>query len=80
MLKEEKDLYTTRINNLTIRGGINPKNNKPSIILGMPAANIKGHYNMLKIDGEEKLAAIVECISVIIRSKKDESARIKLEV
>lgn len=69
MLKEEKDLYTTRINNLTIRGGTDPKNNKPSIILGIPTANKKGYYSMLKIDGEEKLAAIIECISVIMKSK-----------
>lgn len=70
MLKEEKDLYTIRIDNLTIRGGINPKNNKPSIILGMPAADEKGYYSTLKIDGEEKLAAIVKCISVVIESKE----------
>ena len=67
MPKEENDLYRAKIGKLTIRGGINPKD-EPSIILGMPQVD-KKRYIILKIDGKEELTAIMECILEVIERR-----------
>lgn len=65
MENTNKDLYTVKIDQLTIRGG-RTSEGVPSIIIGMPSAQKENRYIVLKIDGTKKLRGILNCISNIV--------------
>lgn len=65
MKANKEDIYRVKIGSFVIRGGITPTG-KASIILGMPSAQEKNVFVSLKIDGKEKLLAIVDCIFTTI--------------
>ncbi len=71
-----KDLYTRKVRDLTIRAGINEETNEPSLILGTGKINSmaerkntkSGHtYLVLKMDGFDKLTAIVSAILTVTK-------------
>lgn len=64
-----KDIYRVKVDSLTIRGGMTPTG-KISMILGMPSAHEKDMFVVLKMDGEEKLSAIADCISTLMPKTK----------
>jgi len=74
MDQKGNDLYRKKVRDLTIKAGINPTTGEPSLFLGTGKINTlekmsgKGHpYFLLKMDGFDKLTAIVNAILVVTK-------------
>jgi len=64
-----EELYYEKMRGLTIRGG-KTKSGKPSIILTMPSVQERKYYLTLKIDGQDKLTAIKDCIEILLKKEE----------
>ncbi len=67
MNKKTKDLYSTKVDDLLIWGGITSK--------GEPSMILEDSYVALKMDGEAKLQAIFECIVAVVSKTSSSKGR-----